>query len=99
MELKINKELVCFVAKNARLVLKEEELEKFTIELEEIISKSFNKLDELEVSNIEPSFQPVKKINHFRKDSFVKNLSQEEALKNVASFSIEKGFIKGPKVL
>ncbi len=97
-KIKVDKELVKKVAINARLSLSEEELKKFTPQLKEVILDSFNKLDEIDAEE-EPSFQPIKQSNKFRKDSAKKSLSQEEALENVIETLREKGYIKGPKVL
>ena len=98
MAIEVNKELVRKVALNARLVLTEEELEKFTPQLKEIILESFNKLDEIEADE-EPSFQPLKQKNKMRRDVSEKSLSQEEALQNVKTDLKDLGYVKGPKVL
>jgi aspartyl-tRNA(Asn)/glutamyl-tRNA(Gln) amidotransferase subunit C len=98
MKIEINKELVKKIAENARLKLTEEELEKFTPQLEEVIVDAFNKLDEIEADE-EASFQPIKQENKLRADKAKKSLTQEEALKNVKEDLREKGYIKGPKVL
>jgi aspartyl-tRNA(Asn)/glutamyl-tRNA(Gln) amidotransferase subunit C len=99
VETEINKDLVKKVAVNARLKLSEEELEKFTPQLKEIIINSFNILDDIEVVDELPSFQPIKQKNKLRKDIPKKCLSQEKALENVKEDLREKGYIKGPKVL
>jgi len=99
VEVKVTKELVKKVAQNARLSLTDQELTKFTKEIKEVIVESFNLLDEVDVTDLEPSFQPIKQTNQFRKDEVGKSLSQEEALANVKENLREKGYIKGPKVL
>lgn len=99
VQVEVTKELVKKVAENARLALTEQELERFTPQLKEVILDSFNKLDEIDVSNEQPSFQPVKQVNKFRKDEAKKGLTQEEALQNVRPELREKGYVKGPKVL
>ena len=98
MQIGINKDLVKKVAKNARLNLTEEELEKFTPELAEVIINSFNKLDEIDAKE-EPSFQPIEQKNKLRDDVAKESLSQEDALKNVIENNKENGYIKGPKVM
>jgi aspartyl-tRNA(Asn)/glutamyl-tRNA(Gln) amidotransferase subunit C len=98
MQIEINKDLVKKIAENARLKLTEEELEKFTPQLEEVIVDAFNKLDEIEADE-EPSFQPIKQKNKLRADKAKKALTQEEALKNVKEDLREKGYMRGPKVL
>jgi aspartyl-tRNA(Asn)/glutamyl-tRNA(Gln) amidotransferase subunit C len=98
MQIEINKDLVKKVAKNARLSLTDEELEKFTPELAEVIINSFNKLDKIDAKE-EPSFQPIEQKNKLREDVVKKSLSLEEALKNVKENLRENGYIKGPKVM
>lgn len=99
VKIEVTKELVKRTAENARISLTDEELEKFTTQLSEVIVESFNKLDEVDTTNTEPSFQPVKQQNHFRKDEVSESLSQEEALSNVKEDLREKGYMKGPKVI
>jgi len=99
VEVKVTKELVKKVAENARLSLTDEELTKFTKEIKEVIVESFSKLDEVDVTDIEASFQPIKQTNKFRKDIPAVPLSQEQALTNVKKELREKGYIKGPKVI
>ena len=99
VEVKVTKELVKKVAENARLSLTDEELAKFTVELKEIIVESFSKLDEVDVTDVQASFQPIKQTNKFRKDIPTEPLSQVEALENVKESLREKGYIKGPKVI
>ena len=98
-KVEVTKDLVKRTAENARLSLTDEELEKFTTELKEVIVESFNKLDEVDTEGTEPSFQPIKQTNHFRKDEVKQSISQEEALSNVKEDQKEKGYIKGPKVI
>lgn len=97
-DIEINEELVKKVAKNARLKLTDSEIEKFTPQIKEIIIKSFNLLDTIDVDE-EPSFQPIEQKNKFRKDEVKKSLTNEEALKNVLEKLKEDGYIKGPKVV
>ncbi len=99
VQLEVTKELIKKVAQNARLNLTEEELEKFVPQIKEIILSSFNKLDEFDVSNTKPSFQPVEMGNRFRKDEVKKGITQEEALSNVISKLKEEGYFKGPKAM
>jgi len=99
VQVKVDSALVKKVAQNARLALTDDELARFSRELKEVIIDSFNKLDEVDVSDVEASFQPIKKNNVFRKDEVKESLSQEEALINVKEILREKGYIKGPKVL
>ena len=97
-KVEVTKELIQKVAKNARLSLTEEELEKFVPQIQEIIVDSFSKLDEVEAKE-EPSFQPVSVSNRFRADKPKESLTQEEALSNVEKKLRQDGYLKGPKVL
>ena len=99
VDVEVTKELVKKVAQNARLSLTDQELTKFTKEIKEVIVESFNLLDEVDVTDLEPSFQPIKQTNNYRKDEVGKSLSQDKALANVKENLREKGYIKGPKVL
>jgi len=54
-------------------------------------------LDKLDVSNEEPSFQPVKIRNSMREDVAGKCLSREEALSNTSHK--KNGYFKGPSVM
>ena len=92
---KVNKELLLEVAKNARLKLSEEEIEKFLPQFKEVLD-SFSKLDEIDVSKEEPSFQPILVKNVFREDVVKESVSQETALKN--TLHKKDGYFKGPKV-
>jgi len=91
----VDKQLLLRVADNARLNLSEPEIKKFLPQLREIL-EAFSKLDEIAVSNEEPSFQPIKLTNVMREDKVEKCLSQEEALKNTKNK--KDGYFLGPKV-
>jgi aspartyl-tRNA(Asn)/glutamyl-tRNA(Gln) amidotransferase subunit C len=97
-EIVVDKELIKKVAKNARLTLTDEEVEKFEPQLKEIILESFNKLDEIEVDE-EPSFQPIESKNNFRKDEVKESLELNDVMKNVSQKLRENNYVKGPKVL
>ena len=99
VQVEVTKELIRKVAANARLNLTDAELEKFVPQIKEIILDSFNKLDEVNVKDESPSFQPIQLKNKFRSDEPRQGFNQEEALQNVSPSLREKGFIKGPKVL
>ncbi|MEM4244645.1 MAG: Asp-tRNA(Asn)/Glu-tRNA(Gln) amidotransferase subunit GatC [Candidatus Nanoarchaeia archaeon] len=92
--MKVDKELILRVAKNARLSLSAKEVNEFVPQFKEILNY-FSILDEVDVKNTEPSFQPIRLKNIFRKDSVGKCLSQDEALSNTAHK--KDGFFKGPK--
>lgn len=92
---KVDKALLLRVAANARLNLSEEEISEFLPQLQEML-ESFSKLDEIDVSKEEPSFQPIRLENVMRADKKTKCLSQEEALSN--SKNKKGGYFLGPRV-
>jgi len=92
--MKVDKELITNVAKNARLNLSAKEVNDFIKDLEEILS-NFSILDEVDVKDTKPSFQPIPVKNVFRDDKVSKCLSQDDALSN--TINKKDGFFKGPK--
>jgi len=91
----VDKKLLLKVAANARLNLTEKETNEFLPQLKEIL-KAFGKLDEIDVKDEKPSFQPLPLENVARHDVVEKCLSQEEALKNTKNK--KDGYFMGPKV-
>ena len=91
----VDKKLLLKVAANARLNLTEKETNEFLPQLKEIL-KAFGKLDEIDVKDEKPSFQPLALENVARHDVVEKCLSQEEALKNTKNK--KDGYFMGPKV-
>lgn len=92
----VDKQLLLRVAANARLNLTEQEIEQFLPQLQEILA-AFSKLDELDVSKEQPSFQPIKLVNVMRPDKVGKSVSQKEALQNTKNK--KEGYFLGPKVV
>ena len=92
----VDKRLLLRVAANARLNLTEKEVDEFLPQLKEIL-KAFSRLDEIDVKDEKPSFQPMPLENVARKDVVEKCLSQEEALKNAKNK--KEGYFMGPKVM
>jgi aspartyl-tRNA(Asn)/glutamyl-tRNA(Gln) amidotransferase subunit C len=92
----VTKKDVEYIAELARLKFKEEELESFTHQLNEILSY-VDKLNELDTENIEPLSHPVENVNVFRKDELKQSISTEDALKNAPDKTDE--FFKVPKVI
>jgi aspartyl/glutamyl-tRNA(Asn/Gln) amidotransferase subunit C (EC 6.3.5.-) len=68
---KIGKEEVKHIAKLARLGLSEREIEKYQKELSKILDY-IEKLKEIDVSNVEPTFHPLKIKNVVREDAQLK---------------------------
>ena len=94
--MQLDKDLILRVAKIARLNLTESEIKEFLPQLKEIL-QHFSKLDEVNVDNIKPSFQPIELKNITREDKIGKCLTQEEALSNTKHR--RDGFFKGPKAI
>ncbi len=84
------------IAELAKLKFKEEELEKFTDHLNEILAY-VEKLNELDTTNVEPLSHPVEGSNVFREDEVKPSLDREEALRNAPDRS--ELFFKVPKVI
>lgn len=92
--MKVDKDLITKVAKNARLNLSAKEVDDFIKEFDDILNH-FSVLDEVNTKDVKPSFQPIPIKNVFREDKVGKCLSQEQALSNSANK--KDGFFKGPK--
>lgn len=92
--MKIDKELILKVAKNARINLSAKEVNEFVPQFKDILSY-FSVLNQVDVKNTKPSFQPIAVKNVFREDEVGKCLSQDEALSNTKHK--KDGFFKGPK--
>ncbi|MFX0039353.1 MAG: Asp-tRNA(Asn)/Glu-tRNA(Gln) amidotransferase subunit GatC [Promethearchaeota archaeon] len=93
----ISKETMDHISKLALLELSEEEKEKLSKELGNIL-KYFKKLDDLDTSEIEPVIHPIEGLkNVFREDKPWESLSNEEALRNAKHK--KDGFFKAPRIL
>lgn len=94
--MKITKSEVEHVALLGRLKLTEEEKEKFTEQLNSILMH-FEKLNELDTEEVEPTSHVIPMENVFREDEPGPTLPREEVLEN-APDKIE-GFFKVPRVV
>lgn len=94
--MKINRDILLRVAKNARLNLNEKEIKELLPQLEQIL-EHFSVLDKINTSDIEPAFQPIEIKNVLREDKVGKSLEQKDVLANVKNK--KDGFFKGPKVM
>jgi aspartyl-tRNA(Asn)/glutamyl-tRNA(Gln) amidotransferase subunit C len=92
----VTKKDVEYIAELAKLKFKDEELEKFTEQLNEILAY-VEKLNELDTTNVEPLSHPVEGSNVFRDDTVKPSIDREEALKNAPDRS--ELFFKVPKVI
>lgn len=85
-----------YIAQLARLRFKDEELENFTHQLNEILNY-VEKLNELDTDDVEPLNHPIENVNVFREDELKPSVDTEEALKNAPDRTDE--FFKVPKVI
>jgi aspartyl-tRNA(Asn)/glutamyl-tRNA(Gln) amidotransferase subunit C len=92
----ISKDTVKYVANLARIELSEQELEKFSLQLNDILDY-INQLKELDISKVSPTAHvlPIKNVK--RKDELKASFAVEEILKNAPQK--EKTFFKVPKVV
>ena len=84
------------IAELARLKFKDEELESFTHQLNDILAY-MEQLNELDTENVEPLSNPIEDNNVFREDITKPSLDREHALKNAPDKDDE--FFKVPKVI
>lgn len=87
---------VKYVAHLARISLTAEEEEKFGAQLKNILGY-IEKLNQLDVSHIEPTAHAVPLVNVFRKDEVRPSLSNEEALRNAPAKA--NGLFVVPKIV
>ena len=92
----ITRKEVEYVAHLARLRLSEEEAEKFTSQLDQILSY-FEKLQELDTSQVKPTSHPIPIVNAFREDEMKPSLDIEDVLANAPEK--EGNFFKVPKII
>lgn len=91
----ITKETVGRVAKIARLILSDEELEKFSHELSSIL-EAFEELKKAKAGKA-PAFHPMVLRDSIRADIAENCLTEEKALENAEQK--EGKFIKGPRAV
>jgi aspartyl/glutamyl-tRNA(Asn/Gln) amidotransferase, C subunit len=94
--MKISKDTVLHVAQLARLEFKEEELDKFTEQLGNII-EYMEKLNELDTSQVEPTFHVLDLSTPLREDVVSPWLSSDKALENAPQR--EDDFFAVPKFI
>lgn len=87
---------VKYVAHLARIALTPEEEAKFGAQLKNILGY-IEKLNQLDVSHIEPTAHAVPLVNVFRKDEVRPSLSNEEALRNAPAKA--NGLFVVPKIV
>lgn len=77
----LTREEVLKIAKLSKLEFKEEEIEKFQIELNDIL-KYIDILDEVDTQNIEPLMYVNHDVNNFREKEHLESLALEKVLLN-----------------
>ncbi|MCF6271393.1 MAG: Asp-tRNA(Asn)/Glu-tRNA(Gln) amidotransferase subunit GatC [Melioribacteraceae bacterium] len=92
----VTKNDVEHIAKLAKLEIKEDEINEFTSQLNQVL-EYVDKLNELDTENVEPLSHPVEGENVFRDDILKNSISTDDALKNSASKTDE--YFKVPKVI
>lgn len=94
--MKITRETVLHVAELARLEFKEDELDKFREQLENILGYIEN-LNKLDTSGVEPTYHVLEISTPLRKDLVEPWLSVDQALENCPDR--DNDFIAVPKVI
>ena len=80
----INKDQVIYVSNLARLDLKEDEIEKLTVDMAQIIEFA-DKLSELDTKGVEPTAHILPVRNVMRKDEIKPSYDRDEILSNAPS--------------
>ena len=93
---RISKEQVKHVANLARLAITEEETEKLTKQLDQIITFA-ELLNELDTENVEPTTHVLHMKNVLREDKASQGLPREEVLKNAPDH--QDGQIRVPGIM
>lgn len=84
------------VATLAKLKFNDEQLEKFTDQIEDIIDL-VDTLNEVDTTNVEPTFNVTDQLNRMREDVAVRSNDKEALLANAPE--TENGFIRVPAIL
>lgn len=92
----ITKKDVEHVATLAKLKFNDEQLEKFTDQIEDIIDL-VDTLNEVDTTNVEPTFNVNDQLNRMREDVAVRSNDKEALLANAPE--TENGFIRVPAIL
>ncbi|MFC1889247.1 Asp-tRNA(Asn)/Glu-tRNA(Gln) amidotransferase subunit GatC [Thermodesulfobacteriota bacterium] len=93
---KIDRKRIEHVAGLARLRLTAEEIETFTLQLDDILTH-FEKLGELDTSGVEPTAHVIELSNALREDASRKSPSREHMLENAPE--TDRGCFKVPRIV
>ncbi len=94
--MQVSKEEILHIAKLANLNLKEEEVEKYKDNLQEILNFA-NVVNNANVDGLDETIGANDSYNVFRKDEIIQNYSREELLQNAQEQ--QEGMFKIPKVI
>ena len=94
--MRVSKEDVKHIANLSKLNLTEEELEKYTTELSDIVNFA-NELSNIDVDGVQPTNHILDIKNVFRKDEVQPSYDREKILKNAPSK--DAGCVSVPKVV
>jgi aspartyl-tRNA(Asn)/glutamyl-tRNA(Gln) amidotransferase subunit C len=92
----ISKEEIIHIAKLASLNLSDEEIDRYTNDMQEILEFA-NTVNEVSTENISETIGTNGIYNVFRKDEIKQSISKEELLKNAPSQ--DEGMFRIPKVI
>lgn len=93
---KIDEQTLKKVSTLARLNLTDEETEKFTKQLQDVLD-AFKSLSEVNTEKVDPAFHPFEIKNVFREDNVEPSLTNEKALANTKHK--EGKHFKGPRIV
>ena len=94
--MQVSKEEILHIAKLANLNLKDEEIDNYIINLEEILNFA-NVVNQAPIDGLEESIGVGENYNVFRKDEIIPSFSKEELLQNAPDK--QEGMFKIPKVI
>lgn len=96
--MKVDDALISHLAKLARLSPSPEQSERLQGDLQGILSM-IEKLDELDLKNVQPLRYVTGQENDLRPDAVGEHIDREEALKNAPDADHEGGFFRVPRVI
>lgn len=94
--MKIEKEQIQHIADLANLTITDEELEKYTLDMSNMVDFA-TQLNELDTENIDVTTSILGEFNIFRKDELKQSFDTHELLKNAPES--QDGMFKIPKVI
>jgi aspartyl-tRNA(Asn)/glutamyl-tRNA(Gln) amidotransferase subunit C len=80
----------------AHIELSRKEKKLFTEQFNDILDY-FEKIDEVDTENVQPTYHVLDLMNVYREDEAIPSLPKEEALKNAPKK--EKEFLKAPRIV